>query len=179
MRLEVPVHDVQGVGSREALTGLPKHVDDLSPVTCVLLPEPGLQRRPSAKFHGHEQLVSSLSNLSDLVDMDDVGVREPGEGSGFTPHSLAELGAVDAPRAEQLDGDLAIELLVVGRVDRAHASVAERTEHAKAPDHHCLRARAEQCGMSLQALVALLGTVEQRGSHRGRQQCGLLTERVL
>jgi hypothetical protein len=57
--------------------------------------------------------------------LDDVGVREAGEGLGLAQEAGAAVGVVARSRVEQLDGDLAVELLVVGGVDDAHAAAAE------------------------------------------------------
>jgi hypothetical protein len=71
---------------------------------------------------------------ADVVDGDDVGVREAGERLRLAEQSGVRAGAAAAAAEEHLEGDLAIELRVVGGVDDAHAALTERAEHDVAAD---------------------------------------------
>ena len=136
--LEVAVDEASRVGGLEPGSGLAEHRQDLPPVPAglgrfglVLLglggPLPVRRRQPVAQalagdeLHRHEQV---LVVAAELVDLDDVGVREPGEGLGLALEP--ELGGhVGDLAQQQLDGDLAVEALVVAGVDDAHAAAAE------------------------------------------------------
>lgn len=94
------------------------------------------QRLPLDELHGEEVHVAGLL---DRVDGDDVGVVERGDGLGLALEALAAL-AVGADRGwEHLEGDAAVEVRILGRVDLAHAAVAEGARDPvvvqRQPDH--------------------------------------------
>jgi hypothetical protein len=71
--------------------------------------------------HGEPELAGGVTGV---VDREDVGMLEPGGGADLPEEPLraqcgAELGV------EDLEGDQAIVLEVVGEVDRSHAAPAE------------------------------------------------------
>ena len=127
--LEVAVDEAGGVGGGEALAGLAKHGGELGEGPALAL-EPGVEGHAVDELHGDVDLAAEGA---DLVDADDVGVREPGHGLGLAQEAgagevLAGLGV------EQLDGDLAVELLVVGGIDDAGAAAAELPQDGEAAD---------------------------------------------
>jgi hypothetical protein len=61
------------------------------------------------ELHRDEDLAAVLA---DLVDVDDVGVREAGERLGLAQGALAVAELVVGLAADELDRDAAIELLV-------------------------------------------------------------------
>jgi hypothetical protein len=68
---------------------------------------------------------------SEVVDGDDVGVVEGGDGAGFALEAAAEVGR--CPRrtrsrvlTKDFDGDVAVEAGVAGAVDLAHTADSER-----------------------------------------------------
>ena len=120
---EVAMDDADGVGGGEALAGGGEDLEDLAP-GAALVGEPGAQGLAGDQLHGDEELVV---DAADLVDLDDVGVGEAGEGLGLALEAGladAEAVVVDAG-AQELEGDAAVELGVVGGVDDGHAAVAE------------------------------------------------------
>ena len=62
---------------------------------------------------------------AEIVDGDDVGVIERGDGAGFALEAAAEIGGC-AVFAQNFDGDIAVEAGVAGAVDLAHAADPER-----------------------------------------------------
>jgi hypothetical protein len=148
--LEVAVDEAGLVGGGEAASGLQEHGDDLGP--RPRLTQPLAQGLAAHELHGEEDLVAGLA---DLVDVDDVRVREPGEGLGLAEEGGAGPG-VAARVVHELDGDLAVELLVVGGEDHAHAAVAEQLEQGVAADPARLSEPRERG-------VGAVGVAERRG----------------
>jgi hypothetical protein len=149
--LEVAVDEAGGVGGGEALAGLAEHGGELGEGPALAL-EPGVQGHAVDELHGDVDLAAEGA---DLVDADDVGVRQPGHGLGLAQEAgagqvLAGLGV------EQLDGDLAVELLVVGGIDDAGAAAAELAQDGEAADRG--------------GRGALLGARGGRGRARGRRR---------
>ena len=66
--------------------------------------------------------------LAVVVDRDDVRVVQRGRVLGLLAEARAEVGVAAVLGAEQLDGDVAIELVVVAAVDRRHAALAEQLD---------------------------------------------------
>src|SRR5690606_7481763 len=79
-------------------------------------------------LHGDERLSVVFT---DVEDGDDVRMTQAGGGPRFTRESLAQLIIVVA---QQLDGDLAIELRIEREEERTHPAAADRPEHFIAPD---------------------------------------------
>jgi hypothetical protein len=128
--LEVAVDEAGRVGGREALAGLANMAGELGEGSPALALEPGAQGHAVHEFHGDVDLAAEGA---DLVDADDVGVGEPGHGLGLAQQAVA--GQVLAGLGvEQLDGDLAVELLVVGGIDDAGAAAAELAQDGEAAD---------------------------------------------
>lgn len=76
--------------------------------------------------------------VSDVVDGDDVGVLEGGEGAGLADEIGFEVGGADGGVfgwADPFEGDVAIELGVVGEVDVAEAALADFSFHLVAVGH--------------------------------------------
>jgi hypothetical protein len=140
------VDEAAGVGGGEAATDLQVHGDDLAPA-----PRggglPGAQGLALDVLHGEVDLAVVLA---DLVDLDDVGVGQAGEGLGLAAAAGADVGVVAAGE-DEFDCDLAVELLVVGGVDDAHAAGADAAEDGEAADAGRLGGGAEQAGLDVGA----------------------------
>ena len=135
--LEVAMHDALGVGRREpTASGQERGQHLLAGPRALALP--GRQR--DALDQLHHDVVEGLVR-ADLVDPDHVGVGELGQGLGLAqqPHALER-----AARAQDLDRDLAIEGLVVGGIDHAHASATERRQQYVAAQGHGALAEIER-----------------------------------
>jgi hypothetical protein len=131
--LEVAVDHAGGVGGGESVAGGDERGDDLTPRSWRVA-EPGAEGLAVDELHGEEH---AMVDGADVVDRDDVGVGEPGEGLGLAEHAGLTAGVAGA-RQHDLEGDAAIELGVVGGVDHAHAAGAERIEQDVAAEHGAL-----------------------------------------
>jgi hypothetical protein len=65
----------------------------------------------------------------DAVDRDDVRMIEGGDRLGFTLKALATIGVVGHLWRKHLEGHLALEPGILGRVDLAHAAGAQPAEN--------------------------------------------------
>ena len=88
----------------------------------------GPQRFAFEEF-ANDVLLAGLD--AEVVNGDDVGVVEGGDGAGFALEAAAEVGGgAERTRcgvlAKDFDGDVAIEAGVAGAVDLAHAADSER-----------------------------------------------------
>ena len=127
VRLEVAVHQARGVRGGQAAPGIAHDGDDVTPRARRL--EPALERLPLDVLHGDERLVV---DGADVVHRHDVGMRQPRQRLRLAHQALLALAAEEA-EAQQLEGDLAIELRIVGEEDHAHAALPDgRNEHVAA-----------------------------------------------
>src|SRR5262249_43078501 len=78
------------------------------------------------KLQGQENLAVMLANL---VDLDDIGMPQPGHGLrlGTQPTDFLPAGHDTGP--DHLQGDKALSSLLPGFVDNAHAAAAELAQH--------------------------------------------------
>ncbi len=138
-RLQVAVHDALVVGALERPGDLQRDLQSL-----VERNRPGIQAlvQVLALHHLHDEKPRALG-LLDAVDRGDVRVFELGEHLGFAlePHHL--VGVADEMRGQNLDRHLALEVLVVGAEDLAHAAFAELrgdpvVTQARTDFHGCL-----------------------------------------
>ena len=76
-----------------------------------------------------------------VVDRDDVRVVQRRRGLGFVAEPRAEVGVATVLRAEDLDGDVTVELVVVAAIDPGHPALAEQLREpvAAAEDRPDLR----------------------------------------
>ena len=120
-RLQVAVDDSGGVGGGEAVGNLRRDVEQLAGRNG-LAGEQGTERFALDEF-ADDVLLAGLD--AKVVDGDDVGVVERGDGAGLALEAAAVIGAGGACPREDLDGDVAIEPGVAGAVDLAHAADPE------------------------------------------------------
>ena len=130
-RLDVAVDQPGRMQCGEADGDLSKHDDDVLP-RANLRHQPALERGPRHEFHGDEQLVI---RGPDLVNRDEVGVRDLGHRLGFTQQSFAPTTA-DVPDmgTQDLDSEVAIERVIVSGIDDTHTAGAEAIDDSVAPD---------------------------------------------
>ena len=126
-RLDVAVDDAARVGGGQAVGDLGGDGQGLGRGQGAAL-DLGPQALAAAEGHGDEH--APVLALADLVDGADVRVVEDGGGLGLVDEALAGLGVVDELRGQELEGDGAAELEVVGLVDDAHAAAADLAEEA-------------------------------------------------
>ena len=63
--------------------------------------------------------------VAEAIDLDDVGVPEPGDGLGLGQEAGAELGAIVFARQYDLQSAKTIERDLAGLVDDAHPAAAQ------------------------------------------------------
>ena len=98
------------------------------------------ERVPLEQFDGG---VRRAVVRADVVDRDDVGMRECGNGPGLTVEPLAELRIHPAARRQDLDRDLPVQARVARTVHLAHSAGADGRQNL---------VRAEACsGVERQA----------------------------
>ena len=134
--LEVAVDEIDRVRGRQPAPGLDQAGEDRR--GAPRLAQPLAQVLALDVLHRHEHVVVEDA---DLVDGDDVRVLEPGQGPALAQDLLA---AALAAVTQDLEGDLAVEVGVVGDEDDAHAAAAERLEHGEASEAERLAGGAEQ-----------------------------------
>ena len=93
--------------------------------------EPSGQALAADELHGHKDLAV---RLADLVHGHHVGMREPSHRLCFPLEATLRGIAIASVGSDDLDGDLAVQLLVVGGIYRAHATSPDLLEHGEATD---------------------------------------------
>src|SRR5919201_376307 len=94
-------------------------------VSCVA-PADEVRRRLALDVLHHEERPAVV--LADVEDTHDVRVREPGGEARLAEEAAADAVVTDEVVAEQLDGDDAVQLDVLGALDDGHAAVPNRAE---------------------------------------------------
>jgi hypothetical protein len=81
------------------------------------------QRASLDQLHGNEH---EIAMQADIMDGDDIGMRQPRHRLRFTHQAVAQLSRlwIDVG-AQQLDGDLAAELRIARGVDHPHGAGAD------------------------------------------------------
>jgi hypothetical protein len=128
VRLEVAVDDAGVVGGLEPAPRLHEQGDGVGPAGRCIGDPPG-ERDAVEELHRHVELAPVLA---DIVDLDHVRVGDPGHHLGLLPEPLAL--RVRPAQVEELDGDLAIEGLVVRGVDDAHTAGSDLVENSEPTD---------------------------------------------
>ena len=123
--LEVSVNQTLRVRGHETAARRKVEVGDLPPVSRLL---PLVQRHPVDELHRD---VQTTVGRTDVVHGHDVGVVESRERSSLAhePGLPVGLGV-----AQELEGDLAIELGIVSAVHHAHRSAADQSQDEVAAD---------------------------------------------
>lgn len=119
---------VMGLGQRGCRLAADAH--HIRPRQPAMEPQEVPQRRPVHVLHDEE--VPALM-LADVEDGDDVGVLQPGDGSGFVFEGVAELPGGREAVIQDLHGDGAIEALVAGKPHLCHATPADEAFQPVSP----------------------------------------------
>ena len=86
-----------------------------------------------------------IARRSGVVDHDDVGVRHLGGRLGLAHEAGAALrGVTGSVGAHELDGDLAVQIRVIGGVDFAHRAAPDQAQHDEPSQRRAARQR--RCG---------------------------------
>src|SRR6266576_4427081 len=86
-----------------------------------------LQHDAIQKLHGDERL---LATFADLVNCADVGMVEGGGCASFTPETFQSLRITGNVVGQELQGDEAAKLGVLGLVDHTHSAAAQFLQDA-------------------------------------------------
>jgi hypothetical protein len=122
-RLHVSVRDAARVRGGNSVRGLQEQ------------PQGPRQREPFRRPHQlvegratqvrHDRVVPSVVKLSEVLNLQDVGVVDDVGGASFADESLAHAGHHRHVRMEDLDGDTRADLRVLGKEHRANAPASE------------------------------------------------------
>ena len=88
----------------------------------LTLPEAGREIRPVDMTHGQEE---GALDLARLVERDDVGMVDGGGDPRLTLEAGPEVGVAGQLVRQQLEGHVAPELALLGKVHDAHATATE------------------------------------------------------
>ena len=121
-----------------------------------------VQRQAADELHGEERLA--VLGHAGLVDLGDAGVVQPAEDLGLVGEALEQRGRGEAG-ADDLEGDGAARVVLLGLVDGAHAALAEQAQDAVAADaRRQRRARAAAATGSRAGVASARGPAGSSGS---------------
>jgi len=81
-------------------------------------------------------MKGSPPGLADLVDRDDVGMVQGGGRPGFLGEAAETIRAGGERLGQELDGDVAVQVVVAGAIDLAHAPGAQLVEELVPAEPH-------------------------------------------
>src|SRR2546425_5615371 len=116
--LDVAVHDPALVRVREGPGDLNEDLADFGRGERAARGEHARERLAAQELHDE---VDDAAALADAVDRDDAGVLELGRGAGLALEALDELFVEGEGKRQDLDGDVALQLLLAGLEDDRHA----------------------------------------------------------
>ena len=122
LRLEIAMHDAAIVRGGEAAADLHGVIEDRRQRE---------RRRPNARAErlSFEQLDRDVRDpvvAPDIVNREDVGVRQRGNGAGFAVEPLVEVRIGRRVRRQRLDRDLPLQPRIARAIHVAHAAMADR-----------------------------------------------------
>src|ERR1700745_563095 len=94
-----------------------------------------LERYPVQKFYDDERLVAVFA---DLVDGADVGMVQSGSRTSFTSETFQCVRVSRKVFGQELQGDEAAELGVLGLVDHTHPAFGEKTHDSIMPGNNLI-----------------------------------------
>ena len=124
--LDVPVDDPAAVGMLQRLGDLRGKMQRLPPVENPLLLHILLERNAVNQLH-HD--VVQIVGVRHVIDIDDIGMREHGDGLGLGMEPAAELGVLRQLILEDLDGHQPVQTMAPGLIDHGHAAGADDLEN--------------------------------------------------
>ena len=138
--LDVAMHDARLVRVLQRLRDLPEDPHRPRHGQPPLRGQHVEQRAPLHQAHGQEAQALALA---DVVDADDVLVRDLAREQELAPETGDPFGITPELGAEDLDRDVLPQLLVARAVDHAHAAEAELPDHPVAPRDHRSRGQPQ------------------------------------
>ena len=127
VRLEVAVHDAGLMGAAERFADLDGGAQRVAQHERPALDQRA-QRAALDQLHGDEHHAVRLVHL---VDRGDVGMGHRGGGPRLAQEAQPALFVVHPLPPQDLEGDTATELLVLGGVNLAHSALADLRQDAE------------------------------------------------
>ena len=124
LRLQVPVDDPPGMGCGKSFGDRDPDLRSLAPGQ-TLGEQPFPKRLPLEQFH---DCVAKFLVLTEIVDREDVRVRQRGHGPGLALEPRQRIRIVGHPFRQHLDGDRPLETRVPRPVHLSHSARAERRQ---------------------------------------------------
>ena len=124
--LDVPVDDPPAVGVAQGPDDLGDEVEGLPPVQAAVL-FLHILFQGNAVDELHDDIVQVIP-LAHVVDGNDVGVGEHGNGLGLLVEAAAELGVRGQVFFQDLDGNKPMQPMAIGFVDHRHAADADHVQ---------------------------------------------------
>ena len=94
--------------------------------------QPLCQTAPLEQF---EREVGEFVDLSDVIDLHDVGVAEPRDGLGLNPEPIESVRSVPGIATDHLQGDQAVEQGLARLEDHTHAAMTEYRQDLVTGNH--------------------------------------------
>ena len=122
LRFDVPVDDAMGVRVLQCLTDLRGVVQRLDGAEYTMLRHALLERLAFDKLHDD---ILRLPAVADIVDRDDIRLREHGDRVCLRLEAVFQLSVRRHFITQDLDGDIAVQLVAHGLVNDRHAAAAD------------------------------------------------------
>lgn len=133
LRLNVPVDDAMGVRVLQCLADLRGVVQRLDGAEYTMLRHALLERLAFDKLHDD---ILRLPAVADIVDRDDIRLREHGDSVRLRLKAIFQLSVRRHFIAQDLDGDIAVQLVAHGLVDDRHTAAADDLQDLVAVVEH-------------------------------------------
>ena len=133
LRLDVPVDDAVGVRVLQRLADLRGVVQRLRGAEYTVLCHALLERLALDELHDN---ILRLAAVADIVDRDDIRLREHGDRVRLRLKAVFQLGIRRHLIAQDLDGNIAVQLVAHGLVDDRHAAAADDLQDLVAVVEH-------------------------------------------
>ena len=119
--LDVAMDHAEAVGVAEGVGHFARDLHGVLDRQLLLALQPGAE---GLARHQRHHVVEEAVGLAAVEERENVGVLEPGGGPDFREESLAPEGGAQVGM-EDLDGDVAVVLEVVGEIDGRHPALAQ------------------------------------------------------
>ena len=133
LRFDVPVDDAMGVRVLQCLADLRGVVQRLDGAEYTMLRHALLERLAFDKLHDD---ILRLPAVADIVDRDDIRLREHGDRVRLRLEAVFQLSVRRHFIAQDLDGDIAVQLVAHGLVNDRHAAAADDLQDLVAVVEH-------------------------------------------
>lgn len=129
-RLQVAMHDPAIMGGGQAVRDLRATLDGFA-----LRHRATFQHRPQAfAFEQFGDEIRRAILLADVIDAENVGMIERGDGTRFLLEAAQAVGITGERRGENLERDVAAETRIARAIDLAHSPGPERSKNFIRPE---------------------------------------------